>query len=690
MKYHDNILSISYAELTDGNPEDPDVSQRPIMTVAIYRYLTTNKKIKIVRRGCFGQSALIAYHTLPEKYKAKVEAKYGDVEAQAARLNLRDQVVRDVKAEVFFEQYMPDGHNHLSEKIQQRYVMNASVLNAVIALMDRRIQWINARGRNSGRVLKEISDELNTIQDEMGCKLPKNHQALKRVIDRYRSEGYGSLISKKHGNDNASASKTDEQSSLMIELLGDGRNINYETTAKLYNAVAVKMGWKTVTAGTIANFHRKHSEVNAGRFGSRNFKNESLMQVKRIAPSCPMYFWTSDGWDAELFYQKTYRNEEGKQVTTYHNRPTVVMVIDPFNWYIIGYAIGTHETPQLIRAAFRNAFEHVYELLGDYYKPWQVQTDNYGKGNLTGFYKGLTQYYTPAAVGNAKSKIAEPFFRQFNDKYLRTCVNSSGYGVKSRGKLQVSDDWISAHKKSFPDFDGVVRQLEQFIEFDRRTKHEAYLKGWENTATEDRLLYRRSDWLYSFGEVAQPRKLQPDGVTLQIDNERWVYDCYDPEFRNYGHRTFFLHYDPNDMSTVLAVENAGTKAKPEAGTARFILQEKVKVHMAIKDRDKDSLAELSKIRQFNEDMQNTIILKRTQSAENVMDFLEKNEDKLRGTLTAHVITDSLGQHKNRRNELRAAPLEIKTEDEMATQKPTAGNDDDYSIAISENDFLNDF
>ncbi|OAV64155.1 hypothetical protein Barb4_04382 [Bacteroidales bacterium Barb4] len=69
--------------------------------------------------------------------------------------------------------------------------------------------------------------------------------------------------------------------------------------------------------------------------------------------------------------------------------------------------------------------EHVRELFGGYYKPWQIQSDNYQKKNLTPFYQSCTEYYTPAAVGNAKAKMIEPFFHRWNNECFR---NSSGTG----------------------------------------------------------------------------------------------------------------------------------------------------------------------------------------------------------------------------------------------------------------------
>lgn len=100
-----------------------------------------------------------------------------------------------------------------------------------------------------------------------------------------------------------------------------------------------------------------------------------------------MTYWTLDGWDVELVYQK--RQPVDKKVngetrtykkTTYHNRKTIVVVLDACGKYPIGYAVGDHESPALIREALRNAIKHARELFGARYKPLQLQSDNYQKG----------------------------------------------------------------------------------------------------------------------------------------------------------------------------------------------------------------------------------------------------------------------------------------------------------------------
>ena len=85
-------------------------------------------------------------------------------------------------------------------------------------------------------------------------------------------------------------------------------------------------------------------------------------------------------------------------------------------------------------------------------------------------------------------------------------------------------------------------------------------------------------------------------------------------------------------------------------------------------------------------MEERIIEKRKESAETLRSFFEENEERLRDTLTAHVITDSLGRHKDRRNALR------ERQPAMLPEPPAkeAEQPEEYTIEINENDFLNDF
>ncbi|OAV65499.1 hypothetical protein Barb6XT_02385 [Bacteroidales bacterium Barb6XT] len=412
-EYYKNTICLSYGELTAGDPKAGDVEKAPVMTVVIYRHLYNRNQVTVLRRGCYGTPTLIEYRSLPLRFKERVCAKYGDPERSLLKCDLRNMAVKDLKAEAFHQGYSFDGRG-----------FDRLTPEAVMALYDRRTMAWRSRNGSTREVWPVISRELNAVQAEFGCRLPENAVSLRRKVALYREQGYASLISKKHGNANGRKVKSREQDALLTELIGYGGNLNFERIAEMYNTVASRMNWPAVTAATVSNHAQKKACTHPGRHGAKEYFNSRAMQVKRSGPTCPLYFWTSDGWDTELLYAEKKTNRDGHSVTTYHHRPNVVLLLDPFNNYIIGYAIGTNESAALIRQVYRNAMEHVRELFGGYYKPWQIQTDNYQKKNLKPFYEACTQYYTPAAVGNAK--VIEPFFHRWNDECFRLFRNSSG------------------------------------------------------------------------------------------------------------------------------------------------------------------------------------------------------------------------------------------------------------------------
>ena len=122
--------------------------------------------------------------------------------------------------------------------------------------------------------------------------------------------------------------------------------------AKAYNVKARALGWKEITAAAVGVWREKlQLEAAAGRLGVTNFRNTKTMQVKRSRPTAPFLMCSLDGWTVELLYQKTRTDKNGHNVTPYTNRLTIVVVLDPCVDYPMGYAVGDHECPELIKAA---------------------------------------------------------------------------------------------------------------------------------------------------------------------------------------------------------------------------------------------------------------------------------------------------------------------------------------------------
>ncbi|MCS3000131.1 hypothetical protein NXW41_17860 [Bacteroides thetaiotaomicron] len=396
-------------------------------------------------------------------------------------------------------------------------------MNALLSLRDGR--KANSIGGGSTRInvwekLCKLSNDLLTLKDPNGRdifphNLPKNWKALKRKCEQYEAarriseeEGYRSVIHKSYGNKYAAVVMNEDAKAVMHKLISMHNNLNNVQIMEEYNKVASLMDWKPIDSPTtVENWRQKFALTTmAGNKGDKALKNTRMKQIHREAPTQALTYWTLDGWDAELFYQKktpktVKKNGEEKRYmyTTYTNRKTMVVVLDACEKYPVGYAIGDHESPALIREALRNAIQHTKELFGERYKPLQLQSDNYQKKVMVPFYEAMTKYYTPAALGNAKSKIVEPYFKHLNVEYCQKQANWSGFGITADKDNQPNLEVLNQNHKFIPDEATVIAQLEAIIAQERAKKIDAYRAAWERTEEARKMPFGIEEYLMLMG-----------------------------------------------------------------------------------------------------------------------------------------------------------------------------------------------
>lgn len=369
------------------------------------------------------------------------------------------------------------------------------------------------------------------------------------------------------------------------------------------------MKWKEITAKTVAKIRKETQlETYSGRRGVTNFMHNLEMQNKRSRPSVSMAYWTADGWDVELLYRK--QNAKGQW--TAHNRLNAVMILDPFNDYIVGFSIGTHETPALIKDAYRNAFNHVGELLGERYMPYQLQTDNYQIKALQDTYKAVAKHFTPAKVKNSKSKVIEPFFDKFNRKHFqeKLTLNWSGHNVNSNKENQSNTDYLNKIQKQFPEEMECRQQIIAAIEADRLEKQAAFVEGFANFREDAKKVMDNETFLYHFGQTTgYTNRMVGEGVTPTINGIQMAYDSFDISFRRHMKEDWAIHYDSDNLDEVLAVNAKSDKGrlKKEIGTLQFMLTLKYVQPMALYDRQDMDVMKLSEVKKHNEKLRQHVI-----------------------------------------------------------------------------------
>ncbi len=638
MEYYNNKLCATRDDLS------------VIVNYETLKKMVLRGKAERVRRPSAELPALYAVDSLPLKYKTEVYRRYPDLKAQAESKPFVESIEPDGAALDFYQRHQFGDGKYLPTDKQTEYANNAAVLNAfrlVLERSDSQHRKQSKRCISKAEFWRKAAQALPRIADTFPHTLPENPRRLQEKFNQYVREGYGALITGKYGTRNAAKIDDDTKESLLIRLISDARNLDNAQIARIYNVVAETQGWKTITGAAVGVWREKHDLVTAGgRLGATRFRNQKSMQIKRTRPELPLLYCTIDGWVAELLYQKV--NERNGTIT-YTNRLTVVIVLDPCINYPVGYAIGERETPELIKAALRNAANHTAELFGRRYRFNQLQSDNYGRGNLAPVYQVMGEKYTPARAHNAKSKVIEPFFNYFNRKYCQLCKNWSGFGITSNKDLQPNSEFLNKHRHSFPTEEECRQQLVAFIERERAEKRAEYVKLFAKLSEERRLPLSDEQYLLTFGaDTGYRNALEGVGLRPTIGGIKRDYDCFDPKFREYAHVRWAVKYDPDNLDHVLAVN--------EDGSLRFMLERKHVQPMALADRREGDAEQLTRVREFNKQLENDIT-ERLALASNKVEQLFNDNPQL-DVATRLLLCDNRGQNKNHKQTRRLQAHEI--------------------------------
>jgi len=652
MQLHNNILSVEANWLIESG----------VMTEVTYKHLRSRRQINVVRRGCKNTPALVAYESMPERFKRDIRDIVGDDLYKAVLKNEIEEKIEDsLEATEFFETYQLSDGRYLPKETRREYYANTIVLDAIHRLITETRSSRSSLGRKTVRNWEKISEHVQDIdRSKYPHALPANPRRLEERYKKYQSEGYLSLVHKNFKNKNAIKVEEGANENMMLMLISDPRNLDNEQAAKLYNMMAKNMGWQKIGRSTVAVWRDKYDSVIAARrHGSTAFRNTKTMQVKRSAPSFPLLYWTMDGWDVELMYQKT---ENGR--TTYHHRPTVVVVLDACLKYPVGYAIGTHETPELIQEALRNAAKHTESLFGQMYRTNQLQSDHYAIKKMTPTYEGMAEMVTPAKVKNAKAKIIEPYFRYINKKHCQLQKNWSGFGVTSKKGNQPNVEFLNKYRHDFPDFEGVCKQVIELIESERAEKRAQYIELFGQLPQENRLPLGYEQYLLLFGAITGHKNLLTgSGLKVAIGGIKHDYDCFDLNFRKYASTRWEVRFDPDDTTKVLAVN--------EDESLRFLLEEKYVQPMALKERKEGDWEQLQRVKAFNEHYEEHVGQRLMEAHEGVQNLIGGNPQLEAQTLAKLLLVDSNGQHKDRRNDGR----NIKAKAIPTTFEEMGGSDD---------------
>lgn len=226
-----------------------------VLTQANYNFLTATKKIEVVRRGCYCTPALVAYDSLPERFKQYIK-DLGVNPYEAAKENAIEKLLEhNTEASEYYASFTTADNKSLPVNKRREYYANAMVLDACRRFEISHSGYRKKLGGNRQRVISFMCDAVKLInkKESFPFNLPDNARAFERKYKEYLRSGYDSLIHNayKNGKKNA-AVVTKEGEQVLITMFAHHNNLNNEQVAMLYGEFARVQGWKPLSASAVA------------------------------------------------------------------------------------------------------------------------------------------------------------------------------------------------------------------------------------------------------------------------------------------------------------------------------------------------------------------------------------------------------------------------------------------------------
>ena len=229
---------------------------------------------------------------------------------------IRNIVKKDEKAERFFEEYRYDQNGELvalPEDVKKEYTWNASVLNALMEEFKRLSSSNNKLTgfrRNLWELLLVTSEEWRPVY---GHSLPGSVGRLKALINKFRPDNYGVLVSGKYGNSNTL--KIEEDGGRYLVALKRSRVPVYTDMEifEEYNRVAPERGWKPLKSPRSLrewfNSPRVEPLWYDAVYGEMKAHQRYDRKHRTILPGRRDSLWYGDGTKLNLYYRDE-RSEE--------------------------------------------------------------------------------------------------------------------------------------------------------------------------------------------------------------------------------------------------------------------------------------------------------------------------------------------------------------------------------------------
>lgn len=636
MEYYNKILCVTFAELTGGRD--------PVMKANTLKCNVQRCNIACARRGGGeGTQALYVWSSIPEKYRRRFVATYGDPEEKMREAMTKASIKIDAKAREFYEAYTymdKDGQErHLTEKMIEEYTINASVLGELEKMAARRQAIRSSLNAPMSGAWDLILDSSERMRESYGHTLPGTLARLKTRLKAWKSDGYQSVVSGKLGNSSA-LKITGDFLKLIVALKRS--KVPVYTDAQLFekaNETAEERGWKPIRSLSGMKKWLNSPSVEPlwydAVYGEQAARQRYGRKHKTALPTRRDTLWYGDGTKLNLYY----RDEQGKVRTT-----QVYEVIDAMSEVLLGYCISDTEDYEAQYHAYRMAIQK------SGHKPYEIVYDNQGghkKLDSDGFIGKICRVHRPTQPYNGESKTIESVFGRFQAQVLHKDWRFTGQNVTAKkASSRPNVEFIEANKDSLYTLeelkDAYAAARKEWNEGVHPATGERRIDMYEksvNEETQEVTLHDMVDMFWVF--TKRMATFTDQGLQVTIKGEKRQYEvCSSPGVpdhewrRKHTYERFIVAYDPYDFASIrLYTKGTDGSLRFERTAEPYIL-----IHRALQDQQGTDDAKF--IRQEQEaNLQDRIertVAGRTIAAEHGTDAEQQglHSPKLKGTTAA--------------------------------------------------------
>lgn len=579
-----------------------------VMTRYNYKILANRGKLIVLRPGKgLGSCALIEYSSLPERFRKRFEAKYGDPE-ELLRQD-KPALVINAEARRFFAGIepgtfrLPNGETLPDDKVEE-YTLNASVLDVLHAEVEKQRLGRNRLKQSTRIIWENILASAERLRADFHHTLPNNEARLKDKVRTYEREGFICLVSKKFCNANKTKI-TPEGGRLLIALRRS--RVPVYTLRQIfdeYNRRAERKGWKTLESMNSVTSYLERPDVApkwwAAVYGELSARQKFDRKQQTILPGVRDALWYGDGTKLNLYYKG--RDKDGGLV-----KKTVMVyeVIDAYSEMLLGYSIGETENAELQRRAFRMAIETAG------HKPFEIVTDNQGGQKTTdslSFMSRICHITRKTAPHTPQAKSIESVFGRFQREVLHADWRFTGQNITATSRdSRPNSEFIGANVDNLYTFEEMCAAYADYRQRwndlrhpeSKMSRREMYLRSQNPEAP----ALSQYDYMEMFWNVTErPSEFTSSGITIQVAGQRYSYEVLDAEGhpdmefrRSNTTRKFFVRYDPDDMTRVWLC------TKPAVGGLRMVVPAVpyAVVHRAIQEQTPEEQAFLRETLEAN-------------------------------------------------------------------------------------------